>query len=110
MVLPSSPLLAIVLLLPVLLFVTVTGVFTGWLTATVLRTNYRGLLLDALIAPVAFMAIFAIAISIPWHGSYVEDGWTHSNHFPHPRIWALGAAIVGPVIHEVLRFRRRNRA
>ena len=48
MILSDSPLLAAVLLFPVVATVTVIGVFMGWLTATVLRTNYDGVLLDAL--------------------------------------------------------------
>jgi hypothetical protein len=106
--LPSSPLLAAVLLFPVLVFVMAIGLVTGWLSATALRTNYKGLLLDAMLAPVAAAVVFAVAVKIPWHGSYVEDGWTFNNQFPHPRAWSLGAAFLWPVAHEVFRFGRRK--
>ena len=80
--LPSfPPLLAATLLFPVLMIVAAIGLFTGWLSATILRTNYKGLVLDAVLAPVVLGMVFAIALKIPWHGSYVEDGWTFHKGF-----------------------------
>src|SRR4051812_29120112 len=106
--LPASPVLAAALLLPVVGIVGGIALLMGWLSVTILGTNRNGLLLDAIVAPIVLVVVFAAAITIPWHGSYVEDGWTFNNRLPHPRAWSLGAALVWPVVHEVFRYRRQK--
>src|SRR3954462_215640 len=105
---PSSPVLAAALLLPVVGIVAGIALLVGWASATVLDTSDNGLLLDAILAPVVLVVVFVVATTMPWHGSYVEDGGTINNQFPHPGQWSLGAALLWPVVHEVFRHRRQK--
>jgi hypothetical protein len=80
------------------------GLLVGWITATILRADYDGLLLDALLAPIFTVVVLAVAITIPWQGSYVDSrGVTFNHAFPHPLVWAYGAAFVWPIFHELIR-------
>jgi hypothetical protein len=103
---PASLPLLVLMMIPVTGIVAGVGLFIGWSTVTVLRTTADGIAVDSLLAPVAFWIAFWVAMVLPWHGSYVEAGWTHDNQFPHPMAWAVGAACVGPVVHQVVRHRR----
>ena len=103
---PASPLLLVLMMIPVTGIVAGIGLFIGWSTVTVLRTTGASIVVDSVLAPVAFWIAFWVAMVLPWHGSYVEDGWTYYNQFPHPMAWAVGAACLGPVVHQVVRHRR----
>ena|ERR1700730_9356834 len=94
-------------MIPITVVIAAVGLLIGWGTATVLRTKRDGILLDAVVTPVVFWVVAWTALAIPWHGSYVEGGWTFNDQFPYPMACAFGAACLCALIHEVVRHRRK---
>jgi hypothetical protein len=79
----ASPTLLIALLIPVIFVTIAVGVFLGWVTATLLRSDRDAVLWDAIWAPLAFLVVGYLAMVIPCRGcESVEDGWTIRGHAP----------------------------
>jgi hypothetical protein len=110
MILQASVPLLIAFMLPITGVVMVIGLVMGLLTVAALETNARGIWVDALLAPLTFWIVLSVLLTIPWHGSYVDDGATISNQFPYPMEWAGAVACVSPVVHEIFRGRRHRRS
>ena len=111
MVLPASLSLLIALMVVPTAFVAAAGALVGWGAAARFKTNFNAIVFDAAFACVAFWVVFFGALAVPWHGTYVEDGWTLSGTVPYPHVWALGVATLVPIAHEYYRhWRVRSRS
>jgi hypothetical protein len=109
MVLPASILLLLVLMLPTTLFVAAVGLLAGYVASVVLGTPRMGVGPDALLAVVAFWIVFWIVLASPCPGCvFAVDGGTIRNQIPYPLAWAVAAAILGPLGHQLYRYGRRK--
>jgi hypothetical protein len=105
----ASTSLGLFLMIPIMSCVAAVGAFVGWVTVATLRADRAGIVWDAALAPLAFLAVWIIGLVIPCRGcESVENGWTIRNSIPHLEWWALAAACLGPALHEVFRHGRRS--
>ena len=69
------------------------------------------IVLDGSLAVATFWIIFFTVLALPCSGcESIEQGWTIRNQVPHPLAWAYGAAVVTPLLHQVVKARRRRGA
>lgn len=101
-----SPLLAFYLLLIPAALAAGAGVLTGWATSHLVGTKAHAWAVNAFLAGVSFVGALFGALSLPWHGTFVRDGWTMSHQFPYPFVAAYAVAITLTVVHEFYRARQ----
>jgi hypothetical protein len=105
-VIGSSPLLAAYLLLFPTALAAGAGAMSGWATSYLVGTKTSKWIVNAALAGVSFIGALYGAFSLPWHGSFVSDGWTMNNQFPYPFVAAYTVSIALAILHEFYRSRR----
>jgi hypothetical protein len=98
----SLDLWAILFFVAFMLLIAVFAVFIAWVTALVIRGDQRGFLLDAALAPVAFLVAYAVLMTLRNPSTQAM----YPDSYPWP--WDLVVAWVLPVLHQIYRRRRQD--
>jgi hypothetical protein len=90
-------------------FSATVGLMLGLAMAALLKNDYRAVLVDSVLGCAGFRATGYITFAIPWHGCFVDDGWTICGYFPYVKSTTLGMMVLLPFAHETYRWIRRRR-
>lgn len=111
---PMSYVLLVFLVLVNACIGTALGVTLGSVVAVVLRTGFRGVLLDGALGAIGFLAGLAACVIVPWPRNtvtYSSGGttWTSTmNSYQHPYLVASVIACFLALLHEFYRYSRKT--